>query len=354
MNNNATYPRRVLKEVARYALLLLMSAFVLIPIMWMVSTAFKSEAQTYSPTPVWIPSPVTLDSFTKFFGLYNFGRMTVNSLIACLGSMVICVACSCLSGYGVTRFRFRGKGAFLGFLLITQMFPSVMLVVPFYAVLTKYHLTNSLLGLIIVYMSGEEAGKRFIASQGGGETYEGIDASYFRDRIIITLEDNNKIDDSIRDISQIQGIAEVKAKSELVEGFRTIRRVLNLASAGIIIVLLIVSLFVISNTIKLAMYDRRDEIGIMKMIGATNRFIRFPYFVEGFLIGILSGSVAFFLEWVLYDVFAKQIQRIDSLQLFSIIPFRQLLWPMVIVFGAASLFVGIFGSVMSIRKFLDV
>lgn len=204
------------------------------------------------------------------------------------------------------------------------------------------------------YMSGEEAGKRFIASQGGGETYEGIDASYFRDRIIITLEDNNKIDDSIRDISQIQGIAEVKAKSELVEGFRTIRRVLNLASAGIIIVLLIVSLFVISNTIKLAMYDRRDEIGIMKMIGATNRFIRFPYFVEGFLIGILSGSVAFFLEWLLYDVFAKQIQRIDSLQLFSIIPFRQLLWPMVIVFGAASLFVGIFGSVMSIRKFLDV
>ncbi len=204
------------------------------------------------------------------------------------------------------------------------------------------------------YMSGEEAGNRFIASQGGGDTYEGIDASYFRDRIIITLEDNNKIDESIRDISQIQGIAEVKAKSELVEGFRTIRRVLNLASAGIIIVLLIVSLFVISNTIKLAMYDRRDEIGIMKMIGATNRFIRFPYFVEGFLIGILSGSVAFFLEWLLYDVFAKQIQRIDSLQLFTIIPFRQLFWPMVIVFGAASLFVGIFGSVMSIRKFLDV
>ena len=204
------------------------------------------------------------------------------------------------------------------------------------------------------YMSGEEAGKKFIASQGGGETYEGIDASYFRDRIIITLKDNNKMDDSIREISQLAGIAEVKAKSELVEGFRTIRRVLNLASAGIILVLLIVSLFVISNTIKLAMYDRRDEIGIMKMIGATNRFIRFPYFVEGFLIGVLSGSIAFFLEWLLYDLFQKEIYRIDSLQLFSIIPFQQLFWPLVIVFGAASLFVGVFGSVMSIRKFLDV
>ncbi len=151
MKNDNVALRRTMTEVLRYVLLALMSAFVLVPILWMVSTAFKSEAQTYSPTPVWIPTPVTLDSFTKFFGLYNFGRMTLNSLVACVGSMIVCVICSCLSGYGVTRFHFRGKSSFLGFLLITQMFPSVMLVVPFYAVLTRYHLTNSLLGLIIVY-----------------------------------------------------------------------------------------------------------------------------------------------------------------------------------------------------------
>ena len=77
--------------------------------------------------------------------------MTWNSLITCIGSVLICTAFSCLAGYGVTRFKFRGKKTFMGFLLVTQMFPSVMLVVPFYSVLTKYHLTNSLLGLIIVY-----------------------------------------------------------------------------------------------------------------------------------------------------------------------------------------------------------
>ena len=142
--------RRV-NTALRYLILTFFAAFVLVPILWMVSTAFKSEAQTYSPTPIWIPSPITLDSFKKFFGLYSFGHMTLNSLLTCLGSMVICVACACLSGYGVTRFRFKGKKFFLGFLLVTQMFPSVMLVVPFYAVLTRYHLTNSLLGLIIVY-----------------------------------------------------------------------------------------------------------------------------------------------------------------------------------------------------------
>lgn len=77
--------------------------------------------------------------------------MTWNSLITCIGSVLICTAFSCLAGYGVTRFKFRGKKTFMGFLLVTHMFPSVMLVVPFYSVLTKYHLTNSLLGLIIVY-----------------------------------------------------------------------------------------------------------------------------------------------------------------------------------------------------------
>ena len=129
---------------------------------------------------------------------------------------------------------------------------------------------------------------------------------------------------------------------------------LNIASAAIIIVLLVVSLFMISNTVKLAMYDRRDEIAIMKMIGATNRFIRFPYFVEGFLIGVISGIVAFFLMWGLYDLLATQISRIDSLQLFPIVPFKDVLWVTVGTFGFAGLFVGMFGSVMSIRKFLDV
>ena len=124
--------------------------------------------------------------------------------------------------------------------------------------------------------------------------------------------------------------------------------------AAVILVLLVVSLFMISNTIKLAMYDRRDEIAIMKMIGATNRFIRFPYFVEGFLIGLISGAVAFFLEWGLYDLLVSKITEIQSLQLFKLVPFKEVFLPMILTFGFTGLFVGMFGSVMSIRKFLDV
>lgn len=205
-----------------------------------------------------------------------------------------------------------------------------------------------------VFMSREEAGRNFIEQQGGGEAYEGIDASTFRDRFIITLEDNSRMKETVEEIRAIQGVASIQDRPELAEGFTTIQRILNIVSAAIIIVLLVVSLFMISNTIKLAMYDRRDEIAIMKMIGATNRFIRFPYFVEGFLIGLISGTVAFFLEWGLYDLLVKRITEIQSLQLFRLIPFQQVFLPMVLTFGAAGLFVGMFGSVMSIRKFLDV
>lgn len=143
--------KRRIEDILSYVVLIILAAAIVIPILWMVSTAFKTEAQTYSPKPQWIPSPFTLDSFRKFFTTYSFGRMTVNSLVTCIFAMIICIACASLAGYGVTRFQFKGKKQLMNFLLVTQMFPSVMLVVPFYAVLSRYHMTNRLLGLIIVY-----------------------------------------------------------------------------------------------------------------------------------------------------------------------------------------------------------
>ena len=204
------------------------------------------------------------------------------------------------------------------------------------------------------FMTREEAVKRFVSQQGGGDAYEGIVASDLRDRFIVTLEDNSRMAETVEKLLQIEGVAEIFDKPEIAEGVITIQQILNISSVAIIVVLLVVSLFMISNTIKLAMHDRRDEIAIMKMIGATNRFIRFPYFVEGFLIGALSGAVAFFLEWGLYDLLSRTINQMQTLKLVNIVPFQNVLVPMVITFGATGLFVGMFGSVMSIRKFLDV
>ena len=118
--------------------------------------------------------------------------------------------------------------------------------------------------------------------------------------------------------------------------------------------LLIVSLLIISNTVKLAMYDRKDEIAIMKMVGATNGFIRMPFVVEGFTLGMIGAILAFGLEWVMYDALIRRISQVDSLQLFAFVAFQELLIPMIITFCAAGMFVGIVGSWTSIRKFMDV
>ena len=121
-----------------------------------------------------------------------------------------------------------------------------------------------------------------------------------------------------------------------------------------IAVLLVISVFIISNTIKLTTFDRRDEIAIMKMVGATNGFIRLPFVVEGFSLGMIGAILAFGLEWLGYDAMIAKIGSVDALQLFNFVPFQELLLPMVATFAAAGMFVGIVGSWTSIRKFMDV
>ena len=92
----------------------------------------------------------------------------------------------------------------------------------------------------------------------------------------------------------------------------------------------------------------------MKMVGATDGFIRLPFVVEGFTLGMLGALIAFFIEWAMYNLLVNRLAEVDTLQLFSFVPFNQLLLPMVATFIAAGLFVGIVGSWTSIRKFLDV
>jgi len=149
-------------------------------------------------------------------------------------------------------------------------------------------------------------------------------------------------------------VAKTSAAYELAEGFSTIQDVLHMVSVAVIAVLLVVSLLIISNTVKLAMYDRKDEIAIMKMVGATNAFIRLPFQVEGFTLGMVGSVLAFGLEWVGYDYLIQRIGAVDSLQLFSFVSFQELLIPMIVVFGGAGVFVGLVGSGTAIRKFMDV
>ena len=205
-----------------------------------------------------------------------------------------------------------------------------------------------------VFVSREEALEDFVADHQEDEAFSGVEASDLRHRFVVTLVDNTMMEDTVSAIEGIAGVAKINAAYELAEGFSTLQDVLHIASFAVIAVLLVVSLLIISNTVKLAMYDRRDEIAIMKMVGATNGFIRLPFVVEGFALGMLGAALAFGLEWLMYDALVLRLEAVDTLKLFSFVPFTELLWPMVATFVAAGLFVGIVGSWTSIRKFMDV
>ncbi len=204
------------------------------------------------------------------------------------------------------------------------------------------------------FISREEALADFIAEYDNPEIFEGTDASILQHRVEVTLVDNHLMKQTVEDLVGVPGVVDVVAFNELAEGFSTLQDVLQIVSILVIGVLLVVSLLIISNTVKLAMYDRKEEISIMKMVGATNGFIRLPFVVEGFLLGMLGAGLAFGLEWVLYDALIARVAAVDSLQLFQFVPFTDLLWPMIGTFGFAGLFVGIVGSWTSIRKFMDV
>ena len=204
------------------------------------------------------------------------------------------------------------------------------------------------------FISREEALADFIRDHDYDPSFNGLEAEDLRHRFVIVLEDNRLMEETDAAVQKVPGIVKTSAAYEMAEGFSTIQDVLHIVSLGVISVLLVVSLLIISNTVKLAMYDRKNEIAIMKMVGATNGFIRLPFVVEGFTLGMLGAALAFGLEWTMYDSLIARIDAADSLQLFKFVPFETLLIPMIVTFAAAGMFVGIVGSWTSIRKFMDV
>ena len=204
------------------------------------------------------------------------------------------------------------------------------------------------------FVSREEALETFVQDHQEDEAFSGVRAEDLRHRFVVVLVDNALMEQTVEEIETIPGVAKISAAYELAEGFTTLQHVLQIASLAVNAVLLVVSLLIISNTVKLAMYDRKDEIAIMKMVGATNGFIRLPFVVEGFVLGMIGAGAAFGLLWLLYDALVERVGMVDSLNLFSFVPFSAMWMPMAATFGACGLFVGILGSWTSIRKFMDV
>ena len=183
---------------------------------------------------------------------------------------------------------------------------------------------------------------------------EDLPENTLRHRYRIHVVEIEKMGETVKAVEQISGIAKVTASLDIADGFVTLRNMAGAVAWILIAMLLIISLFIIANTIKLATFHRREEIAIMKMCGATNWFVRWPFIFEGMILGLLGAVLAFFLQWGIYSLIVSAISEQGGLQLIAIVPFQTLAARVLGAFGAAGLAIGDGGSLMAFRKFLQV
>lgn len=207
----------------------------------------------------------------------------------------------------------------------------------------------------VTFITKEEAMEAYAEQYEGDYLFENLDPEILRDRYAVYVDELSlagETAEALRD--EVEGVVKVRVDEDIAGGFIALRNVAGVVCLALIAILLLVSVFIISNTIKLTTFDRRDEIAIMKMVGATNGFIRWPFVYEGFMIGLLSAVLAFGLQWLLYISVAQSLAVSDRMQLITIVEFTSIWKSVAVSFAAAGMLIGVGGSLTAIRKFLRV
>lgn len=203
------------------------------------------------------------------------------------------------------------------------------------------------------FVTREEAMENF-ESDYDENLFENIDPTVFRHRFVITLDDLSLMKETQAALRNVKGVASVTAHVDYAEKFISFRNIVSIVSLILIVILIIVSLFIMTNTIKLATFGRREEIAIMKMVGATNAFIRLPFVIEGLVLGAVGGGIAYLLQWGLYSVLTDKIMSGMASGIIDVLPFSAVALPVLIVFLAVGILVGVFGGLNAIRNYLKV
>lgn len=182
---------------------------------------------------------------------------------------------------------------------------------------------------------------------------EGFDEfNPLRDSYNINLDDIRYADQVVQQLSEIPGIAKVKNHKEFVDRLLKVTEFVRMASLWIMLLLACIAVFIISNTIKLAVFARRKEINIMKFVGATDWFIRWPFIIEGMLIGLIGALISLLLVGYGYDYILKLIYQ--SMNIFKLRSFSEIFEALAFIFISFGISIGAVGSAISIRKYLRV
>ena len=190
------------------------------------------------------------------------------------------------------------------------------------------------------------------------ELLDYLDKNPMPETFLVRVKDLSKIRHVVNTVNDIEGVEQTKAPYDFASVLVQIRNTFTLIGGAVLVALVVVSIVIVSNSIRTSVFARRNEISIMRYVGATSGFIKAPFFVEGMFIGILAGAAAWGLTWLIYDsVFALFSADLTVWQMFGfygLMPFGDIMWYVLAVNCAAGALLGAVGTVFSTGKYLKV
>ena len=178
--------------------------------------------------------------------------------------------------------------------------------------------------------------------------FDGITSDVYPASIVITYKSNSNVETLKNDLMKTEGIYKVNCRADIAQTLETMKSGIIWIFVWFLAVLFVVSLFVIINTIKLAVFGRRQEISVMRYVGATNWFIMLPFVLEGIIIGLISSGIAFGIEMYMYKFLQKAVA--SDYTMFKIIPFAEMQNWLLLIFVGIGVLAGVIGSSISLRK----
>jgi len=205
----------------------------------------------------------------------------------------------------------------------------------------------------VTYVSSEEGLQTVKDSmlEGQEEYFSFLDEDYGNPMSCaakIRMKDMSLFNETLDEIKKIDGIDKVQSQGDLADTITAIKNGIGVAGVWIIGILLLIALVIVSNTIRVTMYNRKLDISIMKAVGATDAFVRIPFVVEGVIIGLISAVIA---EGLLYFCYRVATETIIS-TLGGVVAFSSMAWILLLVFIGIGVFAGVIGSAIMIRKYL--
>ena len=207
--------------------------------------------------------------------------------------------------------------------------------------------------LEVEFVPREEAFQRQIEAYGDkADLLEGLSPEILPDAYKVTVKDLELFDATVAEIKGFDNVLQIRENSDLAGKLASIRNAVTYISIGIVAILFFVSLFIVSNTIRITIYNRRLEISIMKAVGATNAFIRWPFMVEGILLGLFSAILGLGIQYGVYSIASIWISNMLSMLGGEAVNFLDYIWVIFGIFAFIGVVIGAFGSIISLNKYL--